>query len=72
VTAAVSWLASAAPPARLRAQDTPTSGRAPVQTSDSAFVREHYAKHEYRIPMRDGARLYTAAYLPRDASATHR
>jgi putative CocE/NonD family hydrolase len=30
--------------------------------------REHYTKHEYRIPARDGARLYTAVYVPKDTS----
>ena len=28
------------------------------------FYRTHYAKHEYRVPMRDGAQLYTVAYTP--------
>jgi putative CocE/NonD family hydrolase len=31
-------------------------------------VKEHYTKYEYRIPMRDGVRLFTAVYLPKDAS----
>lgn len=31
-------------------------------------VREQYQKLEYRIPMRDGVMLYTAVYVPRDAS----
>mgnify|MGYP003350476362 CR=1 FL=1 len=30
--------------------------------------REHYTKYEYRIPMRDGKRLFTAVYVPKDAS----
>jgi putative CocE/NonD family hydrolase len=30
--------------------------------------REHYVKYEYRIPMRDGVRLYTVAYVPKDRS----
>lgn len=29
------------------------------------FVRSHYAKYEYRIPMRDGVRLFTAVYVPK-------
>ncbi len=41
-------------------------------TSDSAFVRDNYVKHEYRIPMRDGTRLFTVVYVPKDASATNR
>lgn len=31
-------------------------------------LRAHYTKYEYRIPMRDGVRLYTAVYVPRDTS----
>lgn len=31
-------------------------------------VAAHYVKHEYRIPMRDGVRLYTAVYTPRDTT----
>lgn len=32
---------------------------------------EHYTKYEYRIPMRDGVKLFTTVYLPKDASAGH-
>ena len=35
-------------------------------------VREQYVKREFRIPMRDGARLFTAVYTPRDASPERR
>ena len=31
-------------------------------------LRAHYTKYEYRIPMRDGVRLYTAVYVPMDNS----
>src|ERR1019366_4109137 len=31
------------------------------------FVREHYSKFEYRIPMRDGVKLFTSVYVPKDA-----
>src|SRR6266436_5056006 len=31
-------------------------------------IPAHYAKYEYRIPMRDGKRLFTAVYMPKDAS----
>lgn len=34
-------------------------------------IREHYTKFEYRIPMRDGKRLFTIAYVPKDASRTY-
>jgi putative CocE/NonD family hydrolase len=32
------------------------------------FVRSHYTKYEFRIPMRDGKRLFTAVYLPKSAA----
>jgi len=31
-------------------------------------VREHYTKYEYQIPMRDGVKLFTAVYVPKDHS----
>ncbi|MEZ4446687.1 MAG: CocE/NonD family hydrolase [Polyangiaceae bacterium] len=31
-------------------------------------IREHYTKYEYRVPMRDGVRLHTTAYVPKDRS----
>ncbi len=36
--------------------------------SDSAFVRDHYTKLEKLIPMRDGKKLFTAIYIPKDKS----
>ena len=32
------------------------------------YVLEHYKKYEYYIPMRDGVKLYTQVYSPRDTS----
>jgi putative CocE/NonD family hydrolase len=46
------------------AQTQPPQGQQP----DSVFVRENYIKYEYQIPARDGAKLFTAVYVPRDAS----
>jgi uncharacterized protein len=31
-------------------------------------VAEHYNKHEYMIPMRDGVKLFTAVYTPKDTT----
>ncbi|HHM23433.1 MAG TPA: X-Pro dipeptidyl-peptidase, partial [Bacteroidetes bacterium] len=36
----------------------------------SEYIREHYTKYEYRIPMRDGVRLFTTVYVPKDKSRT--
>jgi uncharacterized protein len=33
-------------------------------TSQEEFIKTHYAKFEYRIPMRDGAKLFVAVYTP--------
>jgi hypothetical protein len=32
-------------------------------------VRENYTKFEYRIPMRDGVKLFTSVYVPKDVAA---
>ncbi len=33
------------------------------------FVKENYSKKEYDIPMRDGIKLHTIVYSPKDAAA---
>lgn len=45
-----------------------TSGISYAQDAkaDSAYVREHYEKTEQLIPMRDGTKLFTAIYTPKD------
>ncbi|MGB0081042.1 MAG: CocE/NonD family hydrolase, partial [Terracidiphilus sp.] len=35
------------------------------QPASDEYVRAHYTKYEYRIPMRDGVRLFTAVYVPK-------
>jgi putative CocE/NonD family hydrolase len=35
------------------------------------YVKAHYTKHEYSIPMRDGIRLFTAVYIPKDRSSAY-
>ncbi len=34
-------------------------------------LRESYTKYEYLIPMRDGARLFTSVYVPKDRARTY-
>ncbi|SFQ05049.1 CocE/NonD family hydrolase [Hymenobacter arizonensis] len=36
---------------------------------DSTFVRENYTKLERQVAMRDGVKLHTVIYVPKDASA---
>src|SRR5579859_3751848 len=40
--------------------------QAPAPAAD--YVKEHYTKYEYRIPMRDGKKLFTSVYVPKDTS----
>ncbi len=37
----------------------------------SDLVREHFTKYEYRIAMRDGARLFTAVYVPKTCDESY-
>ncbi|MEO8450170.1 MAG: CocE/NonD family hydrolase [Gemmatimonadota bacterium] len=34
-------------------------------------IRDHYQKHEYTIPMRDGVKLFTSVYVPRDTARAY-
>jgi uncharacterized protein len=38
--------------------------------SDQAYIQEHYTKSIYDIPMRDGVKLHTILYTPKDISDT--
>jgi putative CocE/NonD family hydrolase len=40
-------------------------------TTSAAAVKEQYEKHEFMIPMRDGVRLFTIVYTPRDTSRAY-
>jgi putative CocE/NonD family hydrolase len=43
-----------------------------AQTKPEAFdVREHYTKYEYYIPMRDGKKLFTSVYVPKENSHSY-
>ena len=43
-----------------------TPAPAVAGTPGVALVRENYTKFEYRIPMRDGVKLFTSVYIPKD------
>ena len=47
-----------------------TSPAAGGDAADS--VRARYTKYEYRIPMRDGVKLFTSVYVPKDAGPDKR
>ena len=38
---------------------------------DSAWIRENYYKIERSVPMRDGIKLFTSMYIPKDTTAQH-
>jgi len=42
-----------------------------IASQDSAWVRDNYTKKEVSIAMRDGIKLFTAVYIPKDASEKH-
>src|SRR3974390_2746405 len=35
------------------------------------YTRAHYTKYDYRIPMRDGVKLFTSVYVPKDRSQSY-
>jgi len=48
-----------------------TPAPASTRAQDSAFVRQTYRKLEQLVPMRDGVKLATIVYVPRDADRAH-
>src|ERR1019366_2506417 len=61
-------------PCLLTAQGRGAPAAAPAATGTVGrdFVRENYSKFEYRIPMRDGVKLFTSVYVPKDAITDHK
>jgi hypothetical protein len=45
-----------------------TGARADVPKNPSQYVQEHYTKATHRIRMRDGVKLHTFVYAPKDSS----
>jgi uncharacterized protein len=42
---------------------------AEVPANPAQYIKEHYTKTKYQIPMRDGVKLYTIVYSPKDTSS---
>src|SRR5476649_2278472 len=42
-----------------------------AQNADSVWLVNNYIKKEVTIPMRDGVKLFTSVYLPKDQSEKH-
>jgi len=49
----------------LRAQ-APTPSPEEIARKQLEYTRAHYTKYDYRIPMRDGIKLFTSVYVPKD------
>ncbi len=48
---------------------TPLVARELKDPAETALaIREYYTKYEYKVPMRDGVRLHTAVYVPKDST----
>lgn len=41
------------------------------QDKRADYIRSHYAKYEYQIPMRDGVKLFTSVYIPYDKKSSY-
>ena len=41
-----------------------------IQQTES-YIRLHYTKHEYMVPMRDGVKLMTSVFVPQDTTKTY-
>ena len=50
-----------------------TSDQAVAQETQSleSYIRLHYTKHEFMIPMRDGIKLMTAVFVPNNTTRTY-
>ena len=48
----------------------PTDKKQP-QDELAEWIKANYTKFEYRIPVRDGVKLFTCVYVPKDAGEHH-
>ena len=49
----------------------PVSAAKPDRNARKVYIRANYTKFEYRVPMRDGVRLFTSVYVPNDRTKTY-
>jgi putative CocE/NonD family hydrolase len=49
------------------------SAQTPAETEKKQldYTRSHYTKYDFHIPMRDGVKLFTSVYAPKDLSAAY-
>ena len=46
----------------------PTPAAARSENDPRRFTQNHYTKHEFQVPMRDGVTLFTSVYAPKDTT----
>ena len=42
-----------------------------IAAKQREYTRSHYTKYDFHIPMRDGVKLFTSVYAPKDTSKTY-
>ena len=47
---------------------SPVAAEDKTVDATTAWLAEHYTKSEHRIPMRDGVKLFTRVFVPKDES----
>jgi len=60
-------IAGSSLPVTAAAQTAGANSIADAQRQRADYIRSHYSKFEYQIPMRDGKKLFTTVYVPLDA-----
>ena len=55
----------------IAASVTLAAGQPVSEPAGADRVKARYTKYDFRIPMRDGARLFTSVYAPKDRSRTY-
>lgn len=59
-------------PTPLFAQPVPATPPKPLAGAElKDYIRANYTKYEYQIPMRDGVKLFTSVYVPKDDAQTY-
>lgn len=70
--AALLWLSLASPAVAQTPPPPPSKAPGASTPERTERIRSRYTKFEYRIPMRDGVKLFTSVYIPVDASPSKR
>jgi putative CocE/NonD family hydrolase len=66
------WLMALAPVASAQHAASPPPKPPDPLEERADYIRSHYSKFEYRIPMRDGVHLFTSVYVPIEAAGAKR